>query len=314
MTMKNIANPFRLRNGIAHALCLSFLIYLPLRVSSAEAAAHVAADLKSESQFRSEASRYDGAIRAISGIATMTLGTGDDLKKAFAILDRERPNLKFHRSKLVVLGLNDSTYTSALKKKVPDKRAAEAFAKEVAADRKALLKLEGAESLVTRMRRSVEADAATLRRIADRLKEAAEKIKKAGQGRTSPSEGAADGFKLVRAGFSEAAQPTAAPDLLLMSSQGGPAELLLVVLLAYAVLLVVTLYGVAIASFFNIGTKEDEDAVASCQVKADDGYLRCVSAASDLPSGFPFFQREAATALCYADWLRNQSGCLLEYL
>jgi len=311
--MKKIANSIKLRVCLATALCFVFVINLPLRVSSA-GAAHAAADLKSESQFRSEASRYEGAIRAISGIATMKLETGEDLKKAFAILDRERPNLKLHRSKLVVLALSDSTYTSAIKKKVPDKQAAEAFAKELAAERKVVLKLDGAESLVTRMRRSIEADVATLRRVAERLKAAAEKIKKASQGTTSPSDGTADGLRLVRTSFSEATQPIAAPDPLLTSFQGGPLELFLVVLLFYAVLIVVTLYGAAIASFFNIGTKEDEDAVAECQVRADDGYLRCVSAASDLPSGFPFFQREAATGLCYADWLRNQAACLLEYL
>ena len=171
-----------LRMFIATALSISFLIYSPLRLSSVGAATRVVADLRSESQYRIEASRYDDAIRAIASVSSMKLENPDELKKALAIFDREGPQLKFHGSKLIVLGLNDSTFTASVKKASPDQAAAEALIKELRADPKAILKLNGAQSLVTRLRQSTEADAATLRRVAERFKEAAAKYGRSDNG------------------------------------------------------------------------------------------------------------------------------------
>ncbi|HLF83670.1 MAG TPA: hypothetical protein VI837_05790, partial [Blastocatellia bacterium] len=109
-------------------------------------------------------------MRAIAGISTMKLETTEDVKRAIAILDRERPNLKLFFSKLVVMGLSDSTFSNAVKKKMPDKQAAESFLKGLQADHKAVLRLDGAESLATRLQRSAESDAAILRRAGERLK------------------------------------------------------------------------------------------------------------------------------------------------
>jgi hypothetical protein len=314
MTMKKIANSFTLRAGIASALCLSFIIYSPLRVSSAKAATRTSADLKTESQLRAEASRYDGAIRAIAEVATMKLDTPEDLKKAFAVLDRERPNLKFHRSKLIVLGLSDSTFSSAIKKKAPNKQAAEAFAKELKADRKAILKLNGAESLTSRIRRSAESDSATLRRAGERLKEAAETIKKAGQRSAAPGAVPLDGLMLLQAGFSEVTQPTASLETLMMTPQGGPAETIMIIAVTVALVFMVASYGYLAAEYMGVGEKEDQDEVAACQQTVDGRYSTCVSEARDLPSGFPLYLRELAEAGCYADWLFKQGECLTLYI
>jgi hypothetical protein len=306
MTMKKITTPVSVRAAIATALCLSFIIYPQLRVSSAKAAA---ADVKSESQLRSEASRYDAAIRAISGIATMKLDTPEDLKKAVVILDRERPNLRFHRSKFVVIGLSDSAFVSAARKKFPNKQAAETFAKQLAADTKLALTVEGAESLKTRIRQSINSDAATLRRAADRLKEAAAKFKRA-QARMTPGTGTTDEFKVLKAGFSDAPRSIALPETPAID----PVSIVIIVaaVIVYASIIYYGLkwYGPSI----GIGTEEDKDEVADCQETADGRYSRCVSEASGLPSGLPFFVREVAQAACYADWLTRQAACLTLYV
>jgi hypothetical protein len=309
--MKKVANPIPLRAAVATALCLSFLIPPSSWVSSAAATTvRAAADLKNESQYKSEASRYDSAIRAIAGIATMKLDTGEDLKKAIAILDRERQNLKFHRSKLIVLALGDSAFTSAVKKKVSDKPAAEAFASELTADRKAVLKLEGAESLKTRLQRSAESDAATLRRVAERLREAAERIKKAGQKSAAPGLGVAGEFRVVRAGFSEATEPVDAHHALAMTPQRRGNINPFARVLLDVVLITSRTVQQAIADLFRPFEEEDLDQVAACQTEADAGLSTCLSEANRLPSGPLFFQREVQTAFCYERWALEWAACL----
>lgn len=311
--MKKIANSIKLRPGIATALCIAFVIYLPLRVASA-GAAHAAADLKSESQFRTEAGRYDAAIRAIGGIATMKLETPDDLKKALDILKREHPNLKLHHSKLVVLALSDTTLVSAVKKRVPDKRAAETYVRELDADPKSVLKLNGAESLASRIQRSREADAATLRRATDKLKEAAEKIKNARNAGMPPQYGPTDELKLIRASFSTDTQPAISHDASLAPPLDPVSTVIASILIA--VFVVAVLYPLALAitlPIVKLVTIEDPDEFAECQQRRDDILSRCLLEANNLPAGFPFFQREVATALCYAERLQGEVTCLLTY-
>jgi hypothetical protein len=314
MFMKRIITSVTLRAVVATALCVSFIMYLPLRVSSAGPAALVATDLKSESQFRTEASRYDGAIRAISGIATTTLETPDDLKKALDILNREHPNLKLHHSKLVVMALSDTTLVSAVKKKVPDKRAAETFVRELDADPRAVLKLNGAESLASRIQRSREADAAALRRAADKLKEAAEKIKNARNAGMPSQYEPADELKLIRAGLSAETQPAISHTATLMPPLDPVSTVIVSILIA--VFVVGVLYPLAFAitlQIVKLVTIEQPDEFAECQQRRDDRLSVCLREANNLPAGLPFFQRETATALCYAERLQGEVTCLLTY-
>lgn len=312
--MKRIITPVTLRAALSTALCVSFILYLPLRISSAGPAAGVAADLKSESQFRTEASRYDGAIRAISGIATMTLETPDDLKKALAILNREHPNLKLHRSKLVVLALSDATLVSAVKKRVPDKRAAEIFVRELDADPKAVLKLNGAASLASRIQRSREADGATLRRAADKLKQAAERIKNASNAGIPSQYEPADELKLIRATFSTERQPASSHGTTLIPSLDPVSTVIASILIA--VFVAAVLYPIAFGitlQIVKLVTIEQADEFAQCQQGKDDQLSACLREANNLPAGLPFFQRETATALCYAERLQGEVTCLLTY-
>ena len=118
---------------------------------------------------RSHAVRYETAIRAIGGIASMRLDAPAQLTAALAILDREGSNLRFHRLSLIVFGINDYTFRTALKKACPDKATTQALIRDLRADPKAALKLNGAQVLKMRLLQSIEADAATLRRVAERF-------------------------------------------------------------------------------------------------------------------------------------------------
>ena len=165
-----------------HCYCprASFVIYSPLRISTAKAA-YLANEIKSESQYRTEAGLYESALGAIAGIATLKLDTPNDLKQALAIFDRARPGLKFFSSKLVVIAISDSAFSGAVKKKASSKLAAEAFLEELKADPKVVSRLDGAATLTTRLQQTAQADAAILRRVAERLKDAAERIKNTSQ-------------------------------------------------------------------------------------------------------------------------------------
>jgi hypothetical protein len=298
--MKKIALPIQLREFIAAVLAVSCTVFaLPLRSTSA---ARASSEVKSETQYRSEAARFTRALSAVAAIATMKLETGDDLKKAIAILDRERPNLKLHRSKLITIGLSDSTFTGAIKKRAPEHKSAEALLKEIQADPKTVFKLEGAESLKTRIQRSAEADAATLRRVAERLKEAAEKIKKASQERAIFGFGVADNLKLARVNFSTEREPVTA------TKTASPPQTEILAALIITFVVVSFLAGYIQGRLTN---HDLQDQVVRCQEGADHSYSSCVSDASDLPSGFPFFEREVAQALCYSEWLAVQSLCIV---
>ncbi len=168
---------FFLATAISLGLVVSNQLPFP---SSGSAAADL--NLKSESQLRSEAALYETSIREIGRISNMNLANPDESKAAIAILKRQTPNLKFIRSKLIALGLSDSSFASAVKARTSDKKSAEEFAVELAKDRTAILKLNGAQSLKDRMLRTVESDKAMLRKIADQLKQAAADIRSKAKG------------------------------------------------------------------------------------------------------------------------------------
>jgi hypothetical protein len=301
--MKRFTQLLTMRTAMAAALCLGIVLYSPSRIALAGAPLPVAATLKSESQYRSEASRYDAAIRAISVITTMRLDTADDLSKAVAIAERERPNLKLRFSKFVVTGLSDSRFVAALKKKMPNKQAAEAFAKELSADRSALMKLEGAETLKARIVRSAEADAALLKRVGLLLKEAGEKIKKTAQGHEGFRQLPAEEFKVVRAGFAISEEPadSLAPSALEPLSASA----------AVAIAVVVSILAGFVIGFIEHDVITVQDEEESCLEKADEDYNSCQTAANGLPAGFPLFLRESARAVCIGKYFLDVGACHL---
>ena len=121
---------------------------------------------------KSDAARYDVAIRTIAGVTSMRLENPQELKAALVILSEQFTYLKLHRSKLITLVLSDNTFTSALKEACPNQEAAKSLMRELRAYPKAVFKLKGAHVLSVRLMESVRADVTNLRRTAQRLREA----------------------------------------------------------------------------------------------------------------------------------------------
>ena len=108
--------------------------------------------LKPESQVKSEANLYDAAIREIGRISTMKLTTADEFNRIKVILERQVPNLRFNRSKLISLVLSDTTFINAAKARASTKESAEEFARELATDSRSVhLQGERALPLGTRL-------------------------------------------------------------------------------------------------------------------------------------------------------------------
>jgi hypothetical protein len=255
--------------------------------------------LKSESQLKTEAAAYDAAIREITRVASMELATLEDLKKADAILARQIPNLKYNRSKLVVLGLSDAGFTSAVKERIPDSRAAEEFARTINKDPRAILNLKGATSVRDRMLARLNSDTTLLRRVADRLKKAAADIK----AKLKTHHLAAASAAIPRLDLETPVVPQPFDsDVFLLIAVAVIVEPPLVLALPAigAVLIIARLVE-------NIGTDEGKDKVAACQEEADRRYRNCVAASANLPFGANVLAQSA----CYAQWLLDSAGCLL---
>lgn len=252
-----------MRGAIA-ALISTSVLMCPFRLCAPVAAAP--APIRTESQYRSEASRYDSAIRAIAGILTMKLETTDDLKAALNIVEQQRQNLKFYRSKLAILALSNATFSNAVKRRMSTKDAATALIASLSADRQKVSTIAGFDEAKSQIQNSAAADAAVLRRASERLKTAAEKLKGASQIDRSSE------VRLIRASFNPADEnATNAPPQ-------DPASLLIAVVgigFWVVVLIAVVAYGAGVVG--NANTEEGRDAVADCQDRADQNYSQCVS-------------------------------------
>jgi hypothetical protein len=285
---------------IAIVLSISFIAYPQLRVSAAEAV-RAAAELKSESQYRAEAIRYDSAVRAMAGIVTMKLETPDDLKKAHAIVANARPSLKLFRSKFVVMSLSDPTFTDAVKKRSPNKKAAEDLIKEINADQRAVLKLNGAEALKNRIEQSIKTDAGTLRLASERLKAAGETLKKAGQ--ASGAQGPfRDDFKVIQASFKAEEQPIPAGPSIPPQDPFTIGIVIIATIAIAVVLLEVILFGVVLV------LEEDRtDSLDECLDDANARYETCEASAREQP--FPL--NIAQLVICDGFLLALQAACMI---
>ena len=123
---------------------LLVMVSLVAGMIPAPAGAATLRDLKTLDQIRSEATKYDAAILAISKIASLPLDTAEQRKAAVATMEKHAANVKLHASKLVMVALEDKTFMEGLAKRLTDAKAGEALAKEINADTKAILKVAGA--------------------------------------------------------------------------------------------------------------------------------------------------------------------------
>jgi hypothetical protein len=290
--MRAIISLDRHKAAVAALLCLSFVLS-PLP--------RAAAAIKTEAQYKSEASRYEAALRSVSAIADSKLETADDLTRAVAIIERARPDLRLLLSKVVAASLADSTFTAGVKRRASDKQSAEALVKELSSDRNAVLKLAGAEQLKTRLLASIQKDSAALRRSGERLKEAAERIRKSSERGAAGDHSGAGGFAFAKAGFTKAtpaetvtaAEPPAPQD---------PATIAFVVL---GVIFAVDVVLIAAAVIKNASTEEGRDATAECLERVDRRLAQCRAEARRA------FIPALAEAACYADWLIASGACFV---
>lgn len=304
--MKNKAIRVAPRAVIVIVLGISLITYPCLSGSSSSAATAPAIDIKTESQYRNEATLYDRTIREIASIASMKLDSEAGLKQAIAILDRARPNMKLITSKLITMAFSDSTFSAGVKKKSPDKQAAEAFVKELSRDTKSVLKLEGAQSLSTRIRNAITTDAEILKRSAARLNDAAARIKQSGPRGAAHDLRERDDFKMGRVGFRPPPNRATEPAPSIMAAD--PATVFAIIFVAVVVIEVVIL-GPAVIR--NIVTEEGRDKTADCLEGADSRLASCNARADrDFPpSGLTFLVNLGARALCYETWLIQVALC-----
>lgn len=301
----------RIINSIAFRLCLTLALFTTLVIhpqlsASRTLVAPQEGQIKSESQLRSEAARYESAIRAIGDIASMKIENPDEMKRALALIDREGPNLKLLRSKLMLMGITDTTFSDSVKKVGPNKGAAEALAKEWKADPKTVLKLNGAQALATKLEQAARADLAIVERTAEHLKAASEKFKRAGA--VKPGAGLANpyaalvpvGYKAGDGAFGEASNYPVPP------TQVEIALMVVGVVILAALFLFFTVYGLALmADYFKLflGDKETEDCLNAAKRKDE----ACVADASKLIPPLDF----AAKLECAGQYALDQMVCAL---
>jgi hypothetical protein len=214
--------------------------------------------IKTEAQYRAEASRYDAAIRAINGILTMKLDTQEDLRAALTIVEQHRSNLKLFRSKLVVLGLGHATFSNAAKRKMPTREEATAFLTQVSADRTRLTTIQGFQDLQTQFKKSGET--AILNKASERLRTATQRLRAATH--------LEQPFSFVNATFSPRNKSPEAPV---------PQDPITIIAVAYVALVVIAVVSYGAGVVVNASTDEGRDAVAECQDRADANYDRCVA-------------------------------------
>jgi hypothetical protein len=284
-----------LRAAITATVCLSLVVVPQSRVA--------AMDVKSAAEYKAEALRFDNAIRAMAGITTMKLETPDDLKAALAIVERESGNVTLLLSKLVAMGLADSTVVAAVKKRGPTAKEAEAFFKAIIADPQKVLNLEGGSALSTRMRSVITSSAETLKRAGTRLREAADKIKTRG---STGSEGGNE-MRLVRASYSVATGASAGPSVFAVAV--GLVDPLTVAAAA-AIYVVAVIFAAAfilqlVEVIKNVVTPEGQRRVERCLADARARLDRCWAEARQQPWPSDL----AALAACDAFYLLDVASC-----
>ena len=327
--MNSMSSGFSIRLFLAVALCLSLVVAneLPFANQPALAGLTVSAatdlNLKSESQLKSEATLYDTAIREIGRITSMRLANPDESKAALAILQRQKPALRLMRSKLIVLGLNDSGFAGAVRAKTGnDKKTAQEFAVQLAQNPTDIFKLAGAASLKDQILNKIDSDTSLMRKIADQLKQAAAEIKGSVKGHHAPHV-LLGTLNLARATTVAGNPPPPVPRL----SDKDVATLLLVAAVivfpplgvalvlvaanAVAFLIAEVVVGDAIILLGELkkaaSPNQEKAAIDACQDKADAACIACQSAADKLP--FPLDL--AAYDACEAAILLDYAACYL---
>jgi len=309
--MKKFKNPFIVA-VLAGSLLSQFLVtYSQPTVTTVI----TASDIRSESQLRTEASLYDAAIADIQKGISIKLETADDLKAADALLKKAIPNLRFNRSKLVVLGMGDSTFASAVKERTRDSKTTEEFARVLANDPNEILKLNGATTLQSRLTRSLESDVALLQNVAARLKKAADAVRAKTNANHPILISALSRDNKERALVLPVTTLHSAPpgplldiitiQLVTIALVIQPAIFLVLVGTGLGSTIVIVGAAILVAKIIgNIGSDKGRDKVAECEDKATQKMNDCLATANVITLAF-------VDAYCTAQYLLDAGACLV---
>ena len=272
--------------------------------------------LKTESLVKSEASLYDTAVREIGRIESMRLTTADEFTRVKSVLERHVPNLKFIRSKLVALALNDATLISAARARTSTTKLAEEFAVELATNSESVFKLSGGAAVRDKISRSFQTDVTMLRRVSEQLKRAASDFKPTGH-HAIPERLLPHAYNSVQRDGVVTTIATVVVASLVVSAliiACPPLAIALPVLASLAAGAVFGVGAIVVGAFVvvgavtllervatNVGTEQGRDQIAECLQEVDSRYDTCVAE-------HPLI---ALMGGCLAEYLLRAAACLL---
>lgn len=300
--MKRLAKSLMPRLLIVFTLAAAFIVNPGLRTAAVmNTSAPIAA--KTEAQFKDEAARYERALLAISKISSATLDTPEALQQALELFKQQRTNIGFHRSKLIARAISDPTLLAAIKRTATDAKSAQQLLQEIISDRFAVLRLNGAKGLVPVLDDMRRNDASVLKAAGERLKISAGKFNASGDDSVPTT----NGFRIVHAGY-RVALPAGNEGASVIAPVD-PVTIVGAIAIAVGAVVAAVFIATAIQNLYdNLFTEEGRDAVVECQRQADDSLQVCLTSAGRLDG----LAKTLAEAVCAAEWLINQSQCLIK--
>lgn len=260
--------------------------------------------LRSESEVKAQASLYDTAIREIGRISSMKLTTAKELELAVGILSKHGPNLRYNRFKMVAEGLNDSVFITAVRAKTGDSKSIEKFALELEKDPMSIFKLSGGQALGDRIRRSLEWDVSSIRRVANQLKQAATDVR--AETGTHHAPGLASEHSLISFSIPELRAFDVAISVIAVAVIAVPPLALALYVISTTAVAVALWVKLVFAIPILLAKEPIEKIRDECLDEVDNRYRRCLRQAAEAG-----IFRIPAEASCYADWLLGTGACLL---
>lgn len=250
-------------------------------------------------RLKSDAVRYEQAMRAIDSVASMPLENPEVLKQALAIIDHERSNLKFQASKLIAFVVDDYTFTASLKRACPDKATADALFRRLRTNPRAVLyELNGAQVLNMRLAQMIAEGVALLRRVAEQILAATKEVERPAHEKKIASPGHDIPTSVVRVDIPKAYElvdlgldPRGGFDIIIAGAE-------------------IAEYG-PLAGAVGLGNMFAalgySPALLMCYLQADAHYEQCLAATSQR---LPNRDRDRRCARCMADLLTRGAACL----
>jgi hypothetical protein len=167
------------------ALCTSFGVLqpgAPLAASEAYAQAptpiqRTQLNLRIQNRitsYKTEADRFDAAMRGLAAVERMPLNTEADAKQALAVLQRGSAGTQALFGKVVSMAINNSAFKSGVEAEV-DRVSAKTLHLQARQKSTSVTSLRGFSETASAIRREIEGHAATLRRVGDKLQAAAKR-------------------------------------------------------------------------------------------------------------------------------------------